>query len=140
MKEETVETVETGRNIRVAVYGTLRRGFGNHRLLTHAEFLGEFVTEPIYSLYNLGGYPGLKQDGETAVTMEVYAVNEVEARQVDNLEGYSADRDSWFYDKINIETPFGEAGVYIYIPAVRPESLIESGDYTSFIREKRAQV
>lgn len=132
MEEENVEP------IRVSVYGTLRQGFGNHRLLENARFLGQFTTEPIFSLYNLGGFPGLKQNGETAVVMEVYEVTAVEARRVDNLEGYTPGNTPYFYDKINIETPYGTAGTYIYVPEVRPESIIESGDYTTFINDRRA--
>lgn len=131
-KEETV----TENKVLIAVYGTLRQGFGNHRLINNAELMGTFKTEPEFSLYNLGGFPGLKQDGKTAVTMEVYAVNDQEARSVDRLEGYTPGGDNYFYDKIDIETPWGNAGVYIYMGGVREESFIESGDYTAFINQR----
>lgn len=113
----------------VAVYGTLRRGFGNHRLLQNAEYMGTFNTEPIYTLHDLGGFPGLKNNGTTSVVMEVYSVNQQEAENVDRLEGYSPNHPATFYDKQPIETPWGTAGVYIYVNNLDKAPLVESGDY-----------
>lgn len=113
----------------IAVYGTLRKGFGNHRLLVNADYIGEFKTPPVYNLHNLGGFPGLKNGGNTSVVMEVYAVNEEEGRRVDALEGYTPGQTPYFYDKEMIETPFGEAGVYTYVRQLGENSLIPSGDY-----------
>lgn len=119
--------------ILVAVYGSLRKNMGNHRLLENANYLGEFKTEPIFSLYSLGGYPGLKENGETSVTMEVYEVTPEEARRVDNLEGYTpGSKYNDFYDKIFINTPYGEAGTYIYVPSVNQRTLVESGNWKLF--------
>lgn len=121
----------------VAVYGSLRKNMGNHGLLENAEYLGEFTTEPIYNLHSLGGFPGLKKGGNTAVVMEVYEVDEPTARRVDALEGYDPNsNDNTFYDKEMIETPYGEAGVYFYVRDLRPESIVESGDWRQF-REQR---
>ena len=113
----------------ISVYGTLRSGFGNHRLLTNAEYIGTFNTPPIYDLHDLGGFPALKNGGETSVVMEVYAVNEQEARRVDMLEGYEEGITPTFYDKQPIETPWGTAGVYIYVDNLDRVPIVESGDY-----------
>lgn len=113
----------------IAVYGTLLAGFGNHRLIKNAEYLGTFNTEPIYNLHDLGNFPGLKHDGKTSVKMEVYAVNEQEAYFVDCLEGYTPGGNNTFYDKETISTPFGDAGVYIYVKSLEGVPLVESGDY-----------
>lgn len=113
----------------VAVYGTLRKGFDNHRLLQNAEYMGTFNTEPIFDLHDLGGFPGLKNNGTTSVVMEVYAVNEQEAARVDMLEGYEEGRTPTFYDKQPIETPWGTAGVYIYVNNLSGAPIVESGDY-----------
>ena len=117
------------RNILIATYGTLRKGFGNHRLIKDAEYKGTFNTEPIYNLHDLGGFPGLKNGGKTSVVMEVYAVNEEEAKWVDSLEGYHPDVKPTFYDKEFIDTPWGKAGVYIYVNNLDRAPLVESGDY-----------
>jgi gamma-glutamylcyclotransferase (GGCT)/AIG2-like uncharacterized protein YtfP len=113
----------------IAVYGTLRKGFGNHRIIQNAEYKGTFNTEPIYNLHNLGGFPGLKNGGNTSVVMEVYAVNDQEADSVDALEGYHPSYKPTFYDKEFIETPWGKAGVYIYVDNLDRLPLVESGDY-----------
>ena len=124
----------------IAVYGTLRKGNGNHRLLVNADYIGTYTTEPIYSLYSLGGFPGLKENGETAVIMEVYAVNEEEARRVDGLEGYTPGEQATFYDKIQIETPWGQAGVYTYVRQPNETSLIKSGDWMNRFEKVEEEV
>lgn len=120
----------------VAVYGSLRKGLGNHRLLVNAEYLGEFQTPPEYSLYDLGSYPGLKENGKTSVVMEVYAVTDEEAHRVDRLEGYTPGQKATFYDKIPISTPFGEASVYTYVSSIPEDRLVESGNWKDFITNK----
>lgn len=122
----------TTRNILIAVYGSLRKEFGNHGLIKDAEYKGMFSTDPVYSLYSLGGYPGLKENGNTSVVMEVYAVNEAEAHNVDMLEGYTPGEPAYFYDKVNLETPWGNAGLYIYVGTPSQNKLVKSGDWFTF--------
>ncbi len=116
----------------IAVYGSLRKGMGNDYLLSTSKYLGEFQTKPEFSLYSLGYYPGLKTNGNTSVTMEVYAVDDTVAEKVDRLEGYTPGGNNTFYDKIPIETPYGEASVYIYVNDIPQERLVESGDWKAF--------
>lgn len=121
----------------IAVYGTLRKGFGNHRLIENADYLGTFNTPPIYNMYSLGGFPGLKKNGETSIIMEVYAVNKEEASNVDSLEGYTEGQTPYFYDKEYIETPWGTAGVYIYVrDLLYSNSQISSGDFYLHVKGK----
>jgi len=120
------------KKILVAVYGSLRQGLHNHRLLESSNYLGDFNTEPIYSLYSLGSFPGLKENGNTSVVMEVYEVTEAVARNVDSLEGYTPGGNNTFYDKISIETPWGTASVYTYVNELPQSSLVESGDWKEF--------
>jgi len=122
--------------ILISVYGSLRKNLGNHGLLTNSIYLGEFKTEPVFSLYSLGGFPGLKEGGNTSITMEVYEVTPEQAVRVDALEGYSSRGNNTFYDKIMIDTPYGEAGTYIYVPKVSEDRLVDSGDWKEF---KQAQ-
>lgn len=118
--------------ILVAVYGSLRKGLGNHRLLQNSKYLGEFKTEPVFSLYSLGSYPGLKENGTTSVVMEVYEVNKETAIRVDNLEDYTPGEKAYFYDKIPIETPWGIASVYTYVNPISEDRLVKSGDWKEF--------
>jgi len=129
------------KKILVAVYGSLRQDMGNHRLLENANYLGEFKTEPVFSLYSLGGYPGLKENGKTSITMEVYEVTPEQARRVDALEGYNPESsNNTFYDKIFIDTPYGKAGTYIYVPNTNRLTLVESGDWREYRETKKNYV
>ena len=116
----------------IAVYGSLRKNMGNDHLLSTSKYLGEFKTKPEFSLYSLGYYPGLKTNGNTSVTMEVYAVDDTVAERIDRLEGYTPNGNNTFYDKIPIETPYGEANVYIYVNNIPEERLVESGNWKAF--------
>jgi len=70
------------------VYGTLKRGLRNHRLIADQEFLGEAVTEPRYRVIDLGPHPGLVADGADglAVTGELWAVSECCLAELDEFE------------------------------------------------------
>lgn len=120
----------------VAVYGSLRKGLGNHRLLKDSEYLGDFKSEPVFNLHSLGGFPGLKEGGETSVVMEVYSVTDEVAKNVDSLEGYTPGQKATFYDKIPIETPWGTAGVYTYVRALDSDSIVESGDWKEYLENR----
>lgn len=121
------------RKIRVAVYGSLRKGLRNYEYhLGQSNYLGQFKTEAIYNLHSLGGFPGLKENGNTSVVMEVYEVTEEEARRIDGLEGYTPGEKAYFYDKKEIETPWGTASVYTYVNELPKSSIVESGDWKEF--------
>lgn len=123
----------------VCVYGSLLSGLGNHSVIQgeNTELLGEFTTEPVYSLYDLGYFPGLHENGNTAIKLEVYSVDDEIASHVDALEGYSPDRPATFYDKKSIETPWGTGSIYIYMGQPSKDRLVESGDWKSYYLEKR---
>lgn len=73
----------------VFVYGSLRRGLGNHGLLTHvgAEFVGTARIDG--RLVNLGSFPGLYTTGQLArVVGEIYLVNAKGLAELDRLEGH----------------------------------------------------
>lgn len=71
------------------VYGTLKRGARNHRLLADQEFVSSATTAPKYRVYDLGPYPGLTRDEATglAVRGEVFAVTECALAELDDFEG-----------------------------------------------------
>lgn len=80
---------EGKRDIDIFVYGTLKRGYHNHRLLKEAQFLGEAWLENygVFDVYN-GGFPGIKLCEGKKVYGQVYRINEEELKRVDRLEGY----------------------------------------------------
>ena len=77
------------------VYGTLRKGHGNHtHFLKNAEFVGEGTIEHKFRMFSNGGFPYLLDSPEHnyIVHGEVYRVTPEELRGTDTLEGYP----SWY--------------------------------------------
>jgi len=93
---------------RVFVYGTLRDGEPNHRLLKGATRLGTWRTEAAFSMFDLGAYPGVRPGGSTAVAGEVYRVTPQLLARLDRLEDYPR-----LYDRKPIRTRFGSAWIYL---------------------------
>ena len=71
----------------VFVYGTLRRGFSNHRFLAGARFVGPGRTVDAHGLYLEAGIPYLAAgEGRYPVVGEVYAVDAAILAGLDELE------------------------------------------------------
>lgn len=95
----------------VAVYGTLKKGFGNHRRLADAKYLSNAKVKG--TMYSLGGYPALSLHGNTDVTCELYQVDDENTmRGLDQLEGYREDGKNNFYERQKVETSAGPAWIY----------------------------
>ena len=121
----------------VAVYGSLRSGMSNYQYyLSNSEYKGTFTTEPEYTLHSLSYYPGLKLNGNHSIVMEVYEVDEKTLENLNRLEGYYPGEKSTFYDRIEIDTPWGKAFTYIYVNELSKDSIVESGDWVKFKTEK----
>lgn len=117
----------------IAVYGSLRKGFGNHHILKNANYLGEFDTEPIYDMYSLSAFPGLVTGGNTSIKMEVYEVDRPTLVRLNQLEGYICDDHvNNHYNRISINTPYGEAYTYTYNYSIDKRVKVESGDWKIF--------
>lgn len=79
----------------VFVYGTLRNGYGNHRLIAHAQarggahFVGFGMTAMPATLVNVGWFPAITtlDEGPCPVVGEVYRVDDEALRDLDRLEG-----------------------------------------------------
>jgi gamma-glutamylaminecyclotransferase len=70
------------------VYGTLKRGGCRHGSLARQAFLGPARTLARYALYDLGDYPGLKEDEDGQVVHgELYAVECHLRGLLDKIEG-----------------------------------------------------
>jgi len=90
---------------RVAVYGTLREGEGNFRLLRDAvkdgtHRIGGFV------MYSNGGFP-YAVEGEGQITVETYSVDDRTLRNLDMLEGYPH-----HYDRREVDVNGKPAWIY----------------------------
>ena len=113
---------------RVFVYGTLRQGFGNHRLLEGATFIGPATTAAEFTMLHLGAYPGLIHDGTTQIVGEVYEVDADQLRHLDRLEGHPD-----FYHRIpaRLADPALEVELYVLPPTYREHyRVVASGDWT----------
>lgn len=100
--------------MKLAVYGTLRRKYHNHRLLNGATFLGE----SILSLENhlckwYGVVPVLWEFDEGSnfkhyeLPVEVYEIDDTILERTDWLEGYPTG-----YDRKEVDTEYGKAWIY----------------------------
>ena len=86
---------------RVFVYGTLRRGHGNHSLLEMSKFIGEAATLRTYWMITTGVFPVVLDEVPAdfglpprAVAGEIYHVDDATLERLDRLErkGRSYDR------------------------------------------------
>lgn len=89
----------------VAVYGTLKRGFGNHRLLEKSAFLKESKLKG--TMYSLGPFPALSLHGNTDVHVEMYEIDEPTLQSLDRLEGHPS-----FYQRQKVHAGGLDAWVY----------------------------
>ena len=73
----------------VAVYGTLKSGYGNNRLLRNEEFIGEGITKDKLSMKCYGVPMVFKEPSTAPVFVEVYRVKEKQLHgPLDRLEGH----------------------------------------------------
>jgi gamma-glutamylcyclotransferase (GGCT)/AIG2-like uncharacterized protein YtfP len=97
---------------RVFVYGTLKNGYGNHRILQQgeADFIGEDTVYGI-TLYMpaAGSYPTAVRSKGRHVHGEVYEVDARTFRHLDGLEGYP-----YMYDRTEVQTKGGHT-VWVYV-------------------------
>ena len=96
--------------MKVFVYGSLKRG-NNVRGMQFFEGairVGQAqTTAGIYSMLDLGSFPGVILDGKHDINGEVYVIDELILSQLDAIEGYPD-----FYDRTEVETTECKALMY----------------------------
>jgi len=110
----------------VFVYGTLRKGQGNHYLMQGAEFLGEARTTPHWKMVSLGPFPGVIP-GSGSIVGELFKVDPPAMARLDRLEG--APR---FYHRKSVTLTDGRSAImYVLTHAGRyaDHEPITSGDW-----------
>lgn len=122
----------------IATYGTLRRGFGNHRVLGDSKLVGSGWTKEKYKL-TASGIPFVNpNEAISKVKVEVYEVSDTQLPRVDSLEGYDPNNHSGSWYKrtpIQVELEGSDELVVeasIYFGESDGRTLIESGDYADY--------
>lgn len=94
------------------VYGTLKRGERNHRLLADQRFVGAAATAPGYRLFDLGPYPAMAADADSGpVRGELFSVSACAADELDDFEGVPD-----LFDRRRVELADGAtAWAYLYV-------------------------
>lgn len=106
---------------RLFTYGTLKRGFGNNRLLERSKFLEEATVTG--QMRSLGGFPAVTLKGDNQVHGEIYEVDDETLKNCDRLEGIPT-----FYQREKVETSKGPAWIYTMEPRdLSEQRVIKSG-------------
>lgn len=111
---------------RLFVYGTLLAGEPAHARLAGARFLGPVRTAPDYDLVDFGAYPALVPGGRSAVTGELYLVDEATLERLDEFEAVPD-----LYFRVRIRLAAGSLAETYLMPReqARGRRIIESGDW-----------
>lgn len=116
----------------IAVYGTLKKGRGNHYHLRNARFVGKHTTPAKFTMYNLGGFPAITAEGKTPIKCEIYQIEDDNTLEsVYRLEGYTGVRDhpeNW-YDTLSIDTPHGEAEIFYFKKPLKNTTTVPTGEW-----------
>ena len=94
---------------KIATYGSLKRGFFNHNRMGEQTYLGNTVIMGYMTLV-YDAYPQLYlcEDGDTH-EVEVFEVSDEAFQGLDMMEKGAG------YSPIIVETPFGEATMWVYL-------------------------
>ncbi len=125
----------------VAVYGSLREGLGNHRVLntnnngsTRKE--DGLIPKNKFTMHSLVNFPGLVKDSlsDVEIVVEVYEVNtQGTAQDIDWLEGYPS-----FYDRELVELKDGRScWVYFVDEVYKSNPEVLSGDWVKYYSSDR---
>lgn len=111
----------------VAVYGSLRKGLGNHSILGDSDLLSVEVIKG-FDMYSLGAFPAV-ETGKGEITVEVYEVDDDTLFNLDILEGVPT-----FYQRDKTETSLGVANIYTIegIGSDRIEKVV-NGDWVEYL-------
>lgn len=118
----------------LAVYGTLKRGHGNHRVINGAEYVGTTNIDG-FKMYSMGGFPAINPSHDrpseagsssrpSAIVAEVFKVDDKIMQNADWLEGYPD-----FYNRKLVDTEFGKAWIYFIERELSSLPVVEDGNW-----------
>ena len=112
------------KNTKLFVYGTLKKGFGNHRLIQKTEYIGDFISNDKFDLSGHSFPEIYPNDQGKQIKGEIYNLEEQDFIVTDSLEGngyfYNREIQSFYNNKTQIEA-------WIYI-IMQPGASIEVPD------------
>jgi gamma-glutamylaminecyclotransferase len=135
----------------VFVYGTLKHGFGNHRILKYSEYFCDATTTERYNFFTLGYFPAVSKTGNPDLDIykvdgEIYKVDGHVMALLDSLESNGQlyqrrvrDFDVLLNGELKIMTAWmyeliAETGLAPEAPHCRPDQFIVSGDVACWYR------
>lgn len=86
--------------MKLAVYGTLKKGKSNHKLIEHCYFYGTYYLGSEFCL-TVGGLPYVQRKPGHGVLVEIYEVDDETIKLLDRLEGHPTfytREDVWAHD------------------------------------------
>lgn len=97
----------------VAVYGTLRKGLHNDKILRNSKYLGTTTLQPKYKMADAHWYPVVYKSNfdeleSDHVVIEVYRIDNETLKVIDVLEGVPD-----LYKRIKVDTEYGKAYMYV---------------------------
>ena len=79
----------------VFVYGSLKRGFPNHRLIERSKFICNTQTSECYAMLDLHDFPGVVKERKISnIKGEVYDLEDTAVKRLDEFEGNWYSRES----------------------------------------------
>jgi gamma-glutamylaminecyclotransferase len=96
------------------VYGTLKRQYSRNSILSTASFIKETETLPIYTMIDLGAFPGILDSGRSVIYGEVYEVDNSVLEMCDLIEGHPN-----FYKRKLIKLKIGMKAEAYFLPKSR---------------------
>jgi len=111
------------------VYGTLKKGFNNHRIIEGSKYLGMHWLNN-YGIFDLGFYPGIRPRQGGVVYGELYEIDDELFPRLDRLEGtpYLYTRETEFFHRDDKDNPCCSGYVYVYASDTS-EDWIEDGSW-----------
>lgn len=94
--------LQGNQRMKVVVYGTLKKGYGNHHVLGSAELISEVIV-PGFSLYysgHNGGFPVARKDDGSSIKAELYDISSDPERILQNLDWLEAE--GRMYDRVTV--------------------------------------
>jgi len=118
----------------IAAYGTLRKGYGNSRLVDKENnWLGTGKTVEKYQM-KANGIPYVNKTPDTNIVVDLWEIDqELDLPKVDRLEGYdpSDHEGSWYKrEKIKVELNNKIVEAYLYFNDGNG-TIIKTGDYAA---------